>query len=192
VTAVLLAAGHGKRPDGGWDPGTTFLRKTDGKLLEEHALNERAMWACYDELRWRNFTDVKLERGATRNTEDRLDGNWARLRADLATTASVRVAVEFHHDWHKAARGGFGIYPKAIGYRNDREAALCHAIEDAYLRAGLPVKPSYADARGLGLIRKPKFPTIIWECDRLGDAMTSPEAAGKAVAAGLLAWLGAS
>jgi len=182
VTRVILAAGHGLLPSGKPDPGTTY------KALVEHKLNEQAMWAAYDELRRRNV-DVKLERGSTRNTEDHKDGNWTRFRADLQSVTDVRVAVEIHHDYYKASRGGFGIYPKAVGYSSKREQAVCAAITAAYAAAGLPVKASYGDVRGLGLLRRPKFPTLIWECDRLGDVMTAPADAGRAIAAGILWWL---
>lgn len=187
---VLLAAGHGWTSGGVWDDGTTFLLppergQTSREVLREHALNERAMFACYGALRAAGV-DVKMERGATRNTNDRLDGNWAKFRKDLDTAKGVLFAVELHHDYSKARRGGFGIYPKSATYRATREKALCAAITSAYEAAGLPTRESYADVRGLGLLRRPKCPTLIWECDRLGIVMTDPDASGRAVAAGLL------
>jgi len=184
MATVILAAGHGRMPNGKWDPGTTW-----GDLVE-HDLNERAMFACYDALHDRGIA-VKMERGSTRTPKDRHDGNWARFRADLNSmpAGSVALAVEFHHDWHRARRGGFAIWPKAVGYRATAEQAAATAITAAYLAAGLHVRPSYADTRGLGLLRRPKFPTLIWECDRLGAPMTEPLLAGRAAAAGIAEWL---
>ena len=190
MATVILAAGHGRLPNGGWDPGTTWGPAGKPPTQVEHTLNEQVMWACYDELRV-NGVAVKLERGSTRNTNDRLDGNWLRFRRDLDSMpkGAVSLAVEIHHDYYKARRGGFGIVPAAVGYHATRELDVCTAITAAYKAAGLPVRPTYADVRGLGLLRRPKVPTLIWECDRLGADCASPTQTGHALALGILAWL---
>ena len=183
MSKVLLAAGHGKTPAGGWDPGTTWGG------MQEHSVNEKVLWAAHDHFLSVGFTDFEVEPGSTRNTDDRLDGNWVAFRDMVNTSTNVSLAVEIHHDIHQARRGEFCILPKKALYDNEAEWAAARAIGDSFVKYGLPRLQDYEDKRGLGLIRRPKFPTLIIECDRLG-ADNNPEMSGTALAAGILGFLG--
>ena len=55
MSKVLLAAGHGKTPAGGWDPGATW------GPVQEHSLNEKVLWAAHDHFMHVGFTGFEVE-----------------------------------------------------------------------------------------------------------------------------------
>ena len=177
---VLIAAGHGIRPDGTMDNGAyNALTKT-----KEHDLNVAVVTYCASNLANHNIlitVDTNLFGRAK-------DPNWANLvKYTRTNNLKFDLALEVHHDSSNAKDAGFGILPKTI---NPNVTKLANSITAAFKNNGLSTKPSYKDVRGLGWLRSFSYPAIIWECAvtrAVGEDILQKR--GDAIAHGILNWL---
>ena len=170
---VFLAPGHGRHPDTGRiDEGAQgpngATEQRDGDLICRAA--ERHLTKTYGLSVYRQPRGGPDFRGTIPDIERR----------------KPRVAVEVHHDWVKAPRGGFGFW------RTDDQLRLCRAIHQHYLTAGLPVRRHMQHLPGTD-----QFPAIVrrthavlWEADRIG-AVTDHGLYGRVLADGIAAYLNA-
>ena len=181
---IVLAAGHGKKPDGSFDNGAY---NQDG--TKEHDIN----------IKVRNFAIAELSRYNCRVISDQgllgnanTDPNWAGLGQYFRShTPKPDLLVEIHHDSPNAKRAGFGILPKTIFKKSITK--LAGDIAAQYVKRGLPIKPSYSDVRGLGLLRVLAYPSLIWECnitEHTADVIL--KARGEGIAQGIVVWAGLS
>lgn len=173
---VMLAVGHGRRPNGSFDPGAVA---PDG--TREYDLN-RAVTKVAARVLADGFLGVKVDTesdaGAT------MDPNYVgTTKAENASRPDVIVSV--HHDWHRAPRGGFGLYLSANG------KALADAIASAWGVSGLPQRGN-TKRTDLFLLNQTVAPAVIWECDRVGADVADDEwveRSGVALARGIAGYL---
>jgi len=169
---AYLAPGHGRHPETGRiDPGATAgdaNEQRDGDLICRAA--ERHLIDVYGLTVYRQPRGGPDFRGTIPDIERR----------------KPRVAVEVHHDWNRAPRGGFGFW------RTDDQLRLCRSIQQHYLTAGLPVRRHMQHLPGTD-----QFPAIVrrthavlWEADRIG-AVTDHGLYGRVLADGIAAYLNA-
>lgn len=172
---VYIAEGHGRRPDGTFDPGATdgiHTEQRDSKPVAE---------ACTAVLRNAGL-DVISE------SEMADDPNFYGT-TDAANEADVKCVVSFHYDWNQAPPGAFAIATTDDG----RE--LGWAIENRVAEAGFDTRDYPDDRDGLYLLDNSHAPAVIFECGRIGhediDETDEQRAMGEAAALGILDWLGA-
>jgi N-acetylmuramoyl-L-alanine amidase len=182
IPNVLIGAGHGKQANGKFDNGA-YHAISDTK---EHDLNVDVAVACDAKLRYYGIhtgLDVNIFGRAS-------EPNWSGLVKYLHDSPTVwNLMVEIHHDSPGAKQAGFGILPRTTIFT--KLPKLAEMITAEYTRRGLPVKPSYKDVRGLGLLRVQRTPALIWECN--ATLPTSPQilkARGEAIADGIARWAG--
>ena len=167
---VYLAIGHGRHPTTGRiDQGATdgtVTEQSEGDLICRAA--ERHLIDVYGLTVYRQPRGGPDFRGTIPDIERR----------------KPRVAVEVHHDWIKAPRGGFGFW------RTDDQLRLCRFIQQHYLQAGLPVRNNMQHLPGTS-----SFPAIVrrthavlWEADRIG-AVTDHGLYGRVLADGIAQFL---
>lgn len=178
---VLLAAGHGTRPDGSFDNGAV----NPNDKTKEHDLNLQVMHYAETEMKKYHcqvMTDTNLLGFAH-------EPNWSQLIKDLqAKNLTPDIVVEIHHDSYNAKAAGFGILPKTVF--NSRITKLAQFITDEYHNNDLATKPNYVDVRGLGLLKVIKYPTLIWECNvTVGTSGDILQKRGECIARGIAKWL---
>lgn len=171
---VYIAEGHGRRPDGTFDPGAAsgvHNEQRDSKPVAE---------ACTRVLR-----DAGLEVLSESDMAD--DPNFYGTTA-RANQAGVKCVVSFHYDWVGAPPGAF-----AIATTNDGRD-LGWAIEERVADAGFDIRDYPDDRDGLYLLDNSHAPAVIFECGRIGhhaiDESDEQSAMGEAAALGVLDWLG--
>lgn len=176
---LYLAVGHGIEPNGVYDPGAVAADKT-----QEHTLCTAVCTAAAAALT-RSGVNFVWESNAGAGHDPDYRGSVTQINA-----LGVKLAVEVHFDANNAARGGFGIYynDKSLG------KTLADKIAQRWGEAGMPQRTSYADVRGLYLLRATRCPALIWECDR---TMAQPDInilvrMGEALAHGICDFLGAT
>lgn len=178
---ILIAAGHGTRPDGSYDPGAL---SRDNKL-REHDLNVKVclqvsnyMQSMYPDI------PIQLEIGLTSNKPH--DANWIGT-VNMLKTNKYSFGIEIHHDTYLAPNRGFGILPRALK-QNNLAKLVATQIALNYSLQGQLIKDSYPDVRGLGFLKRPTVPTLIWECGSMvsnsADLITL-SARSRAIAIGL-------
>lgn len=151
MAKVYLAVGHGRRPDGTFDPGAVA---PDG--TREYDVARRVAEAA----------DAHLDRSGVQCYSE-TEGHGPTMDPNYVGSVSAvngkgyDVAVSVHLDWHKAPRGGFGLYRTTGGRR------VADAIAAAWAGAGLPQRAN-AYREDLYFINKTDCPAVIWECDRVG------------------------
>ena len=163
---VFLAPGHGRHPVTGLiDVGATAgeaNEQRDGDLICRAA--ERRLVDLY------GLTVERQPRG----------GPDFRGTIPHIQRTSPRVAVEVHHDWVRAPRGGFGFW------RDVHQQRLCDAIHAAYRDAGLPTRPHMRHLPGTSsypaIVRQTH--AVLWEADRIG-AVTDHDLYGAVLADGI-------
>lgn len=168
---VYLAVGHGKRPKGTFDPGAVA---PDGTREYDVA---RRIADVADDLLAKAGVEVVSE---VKGHGPTMDPNF------VGSTAAVNgkgfdLAVSVHLDWHRAPRGGFGLYRSEAG----QKASI--AIAGAWAEAGLEQRPNTLRTE-LHFLNKTDCPAVIWEADRVGkDAADEAhvQAMGRALAAGV-------
>lgn len=174
---VWIGEGHGTRPDGRFDPGTT-VRDTNGNQVSEQDLVGVAVVAA---------AAVLEERGALVVAEHgEGDPNWQgsvvavnRLAADKP--AGLACAVEFHFDWLKNDHpGGFGLYTSGAGRR------LADSIAAAIRLAGHPYNDGFHSERNdLGFLNQTTVPAVIWEISPIDRVPADLAAVGAAIGHGI-------
>lgn len=171
---VYIAEGHGRRPDGTFDPGAR-----DGDHSEQRDSKPVAE-ACTRVLR-----NAGLDVISESDMAD--DPNFYGTTA-LANEAEVRCVVSFHYDWNQAPPGAFAIWKTTEGRR------LGEAIERRVNEAGFSIRDYSGNPRSLYLLNNSNAPAVIFECGRIGhediDETHEQEAMGEAAARGILDWLG--
>lgn len=167
---VLIAVGHGRTPSGSLDPGTTSGSKT------EQSEGDPIVVAAAKRLR-----DLGIEVRAIRAGGP----NWQGAAQD-ANAWGADCAVEVHHDWERAPRGGFAHwFPGSTEGKR-----LADAIRDAVAEAGVTGhRRDWHRARNLGFNRTTSMPALLWECDRIGTVQDHV-AYGRAIADGISVWGG--
>jgi N-acetylmuramoyl-L-alanine amidase len=167
---VYLAVGHGRRPNGTYDPGATA-----GKATEQNQ-GDPIVQAAAKRLRDLGVT-VRAQRAG--------DANFVGYTRE-ANEWGADLAVSVHHDWSGAPRGAFGFwYPgSAQGKR------LADAIYKAVEAAGFPMRPSWHKSHSrLYFLNNTRMPAVLWECDRVGQ-VTDHAKYGRALADGIARYLG--
>lgn len=174
MTKILVAVGHGRRPDGSMDPGATAGTKTE--QTEGQRIVAVAN-ACADRLRQATPVRVRVvEAGGP---------NWSGA-ASIANRWGADYALEVHHDWRGAPRGAFGHWHSS----NRAGKAWADAMLARVTALGYESRPAWHRARdGLGWLRSTSMTAVLWECDRIGT-VTDPTAYGRALADGTLEHLG--
>lgn len=177
---VLIAAGHGLRPDNVFDNGAyDALTKT-----KEHDLNICVASFCAASLA-RHGVLVSLDTALFGKAKE---PNWSALAKYVkARGLKFDLALEIHHDSPNAVDAGFGILPKNP---SARVRNLDRLLSGAYQDLSLRVKPSYVDVRGLGWLRSFQFTTLLWECGttRAVSSIILTQR-GEALALGILKYL---
>jgi len=171
VTRVYLAVGHGRRPDGTFDPGavggdTNEQKAGDIIVAEAARLLRRAGVDVRDEAHKDDPNFVGTTRAANL---------WG---ADLL--------VSIHHDWIGAPAGAFGHWVSEDG----KEAA--DRIQQAVGRAGFPLRPAWHKRReDLYVLNNTFAPAVLYEVGRIGDLTADALLRmGAAVADGVADWAG--
>lgn len=172
MVKVYLAVGHGFRPDGTWDPGTTrglFTEQSEGRPIVA-AMAEA----------------LGRVRGITVKHEATGDPNFVGT-VKAANDWGADLLVSVHHDWHAAPRGAFGHWwPGA-----DDAERLADEMRDALDSIGWPLRRSWHKPRtDLYLLRESRMTAVLWEADRIGEVAGRHEAYGRALAAGVATYLG--
>ena len=149
---VYLAPGHGRTSAGRVDPGATGGGTNEQEAGDLAAKDvERILLDTYEDVQVHRQRKGGPNFVGTRNEIDDLGPD---------------VALELHHDWIRAPRGGFGFHNGGI------RQAICEALESAYNDAGLPTRPHMTNLPGTtsqpGLYRAKTEPTVLWEIDRIG------------------------
>lgn len=159
----IIAAGHGLRPDGSFDPGAINSKDKTREYDYNQAIRNRVIDYLHKDLPGVVIYSDQGLLGAGAS-----DPNWKGVLkyADL-TPRKWDLVLEIHHDYELAKPAGFGIYPRPNYIFNQDMSRLADSITANYRVLGLPTKPSYADIRGLGLVRGRKYPSLIWECSKI-------------------------
>lgn len=179
---VYLAPGHGRRPDGTLDSGAlsgTKSEQSEGDLI---------LRACK-----RRLVEVY---GLTVFRQPKGGPNFQGTTTDI-NRRQPTCAIELHHDWTGAPRGGFGfVVPASQDQHSMRgeQLRIEAAIRNAYVGAGLPTR------RAMGLLpgttvapyisRFTRYPTVLWEADRIGS-VEDHGLYGETLADGVAVYLGA-
>lgn len=171
---TYASIGHGRTSSGGHDTGTM----SNG--ASEHALAREVVAYAAKRLKARGakFVHETCPDGPHSHAPNWV-GSVARVN-DLEGSSGLLCAVEFHFDWYRAPRGGFGLHD------GSREGiALSKAIEARYKQAGLPTR-RHSNRSGLGFIRRATTTAILWECDRIDNYSPSHlRLVGEAIADGI-------
>lgn len=171
---VYLAVGHGKRPNGTFDPGAIGK---DGRY--EHYESTEVAAECVNALE-RSGVAVKHEVHGSAGPED---PNYSGS-IKVVNQGNYKCAVEIHFDWNKAPDGGFGHW-----YRAGKPIA--DTVLKRWMDAELPVRLSWHKRRtDLSFLKYTNPPAMLWECGRIED--WPPEVnrkMGEAIAAGICDWL---
>ena len=172
MTRVLIAVGHGRRPNGTLDPGASA-----GGGRTEQSEGQRIGEALVPVLRGAGVTVEFIPRGGP---------NWQGA-ADRANLWGADYAIELHHDWSGAPRGAFGHWHSF----QPQAAWLADRMRDRLMRdLRWPIRHGWHRARNeLGWVRTCKMPAVLWECDRIGEVVDH-RAYGEALARGVLDFLG--
>lgn len=173
---IYLAPGHGLDPrTGRVDPGAA-----GGGTNEQEAGDVMAR-AVQRELQDSWLCEVARQPRGGPNFR----GTIPAIR-DLAPV----VAIELHHDWVRAPRGGFGFYVSRA------QRALCEAIGAAYRQRSLPTRKHLTDLPGRNVppaIVSATYPAgtvvVLWEIDQIGADYDVGEVAA-AIAAGIARYAG--
>lgn len=176
---VCVFVGHGRRPNGSFDPGSLGR---DNRYEHDEA---HEVVAQIDEALGRSGVSYYSESWGSAGNKD---PNYAGS-TEKANELRPKLAVEVHFDWNKAPRGGFGIYYPSSAPGKD----IADTIRTHYGASGLPVRPNYADKRGLYFLKYTRVPAVVWECETVMDYPANINIQmGEAIAKGICTYLGKS
>lgn len=171
---VYLAVGHGLKPDGSFDPGTSgggWTEQTSGDIVVQTAADFLAQSSvdAYSEA----HSDDPNFVGSTSKANE-----WG---------ADYVVAV--HSDWPGAPSGAF------VHWVSDAGKALADDIYDAIEDSEFPMRPSWHKYRDdLYILKNTHAPCVLVEIGKIGDTMLNEEHEledmGIAIAQGILNHLG--
>lgn len=171
---VYLAVGHGRRPDGTFDPGAS-----------SGIHNEQRDAVPVTRAAWEILTHAGLDVFSEHEEKD--DPNFW-VTTERANNMGVRVLVSFHYDWSGAPPGAFMIATSDAGRR------LGRAIETEVRNAGFEIRDYPDDRDDLYLLNNSNMPAVIFECGRIGheaiDEVSEQERMGWAAGRGILDFLG--
>lgn len=174
---IYLAVGHGTTPSGAHDPGSIGYDGT-----REHDVANRVARRTLMVLK-----NSGLQIREAYEEVDEKDPNFIGTVSKV-NNLSPDMVVAIHFDYRLAPRGGFGIWPNSR-HNTAPSKKLTLDIARQYRKKNLPQRESYADIRGLYLLRaiRHSIPVVIWECDRVSDYPQSHiRAMGEAIALGIL------
>jgi N-acetylmuramoyl-L-alanine amidase len=169
---VLVAVGHGRRPNGVIDPGAC-LRAS----VCEQPEGDPIVSTITNQLRAHNVEVTVVPAGGP---------NYVGT-TELANQLGVDFILEIHHDWSGAPRGMFGFwFPGSV-----KGQRMANAIRDELLKAlNYPHRANWHRANDtLYILRRTRMPAVLWECDRIGSVADKVKY-GRAVANGVLNGLG--
>lgn len=182
MTRGYLAVGHGRTPTGAQDPGAIDLGEPGpADDVHEYDLAFAVVARAHQALA-RAGVDHFTETAGGPGHDPDYRGSVTAINA-----GGYSWALEVHFDSANTPPGGFGIYALEGSPAKPWAMQISRNLDTA----GLPTKPSYADRRGLYLLKASKCPALIYECgpthQRPADEL---ERLGEAIAAGTCAWLG--
>lgn len=181
MAKILIAPGHGIRPNKTFDPGAV---DPVSKILE-HDCNIKVAETVHGRLTALGHS-VTLERAGAMGRKAH-DPNWVGTLKSV-NASNFRLGMEIHHDMSTAPNKGFGIIPKKKNALHLVD--LCSMIAEAYKDDGLATKASYVDVRGLGFLRSIRTNTLIWECGAVGKYSRNVAGMrGIAIANGIDKWV---
>lgn len=181
---LFVAPGHGRRPDGTFDPGSIGA---DGRREHDEAHEvvvhlERAVRRC--------GIPTLVERHGT-NAEE--DPNYSGSIRTVNARASLRLALEVHYDYRLAPDSGFAIYHRDSS--NGKRAA--EAVARGFRDEGLPIRGDGAMHPGefgrgdLAFLSRTRPPALIVECAKIYDHPDERNRAqAEGIARGACAFLG--
>ena len=175
---LYLAPGHGlDSRTGRIDPGAT-----DGTVTEQDAGDRAAR--DIERIVLDRFVDVEVHR------QPKGGPNFRGTRGEI-DEYGPDLALELHHDWIRAPRGGFGFDGGRFGDGEGVKAEICARLSEAYRQLGLRTRPHMTLLPGTesqpGLYLAKTKPTVLWEIDRIGQYT---EDHAHAIAQGAGAFLG--
>lgn len=171
---VFLVVGHGKKPDGTFDPGAAegaWNEQKAGDIVVKSAADTLRAWGV--EVKDEAYQDDPNFVGSTAN----------------ANAWGADYVVSVHHDWNQAPKGFFALWYTEAGHK------LGNDIEAAVKASGFALREyPYDGYRGdLYILKNTKAPTTLIECGRIGEYTPDQlEKLGVAVATGIANHLGIS
>ena len=152
---LYLAPGHGlDSRTGKVDPGAN-----DGTVNEQQEGDRAAR--DIERIILDRFVDLEVRR------QPKGGPNFRGTRGEI-DAYEPDLALELHHDWIRAPRGGFGFDGDG-GVKRE----ICDRLTDAYGNAGLRTRPHMTLLPGTssqpGLYRADTEPVVLWEIDRIGE-----------------------
>lgn len=182
MTRGYLAVGHGTTPAGAHDPGAVDLGEPGpSDDVREYDLAFRVVSTAHAGLARSGVEHFTETAGGPGHDPD------YRGSAAAVNAGGYGWALEVHFDSAHSADGGFGIYLNDSSPAKAWAETISHELQARHQLT----KNSYADRRGLYLLRATKCPALIYECGpthRRDDAEL--DALGEAIAAGTCSWLG--
>lgn len=176
MTRVYIAVGHGRKPDGTFDPGAV---SADGRWNEQSAGDIIVAEAA----------GVLRAAGVTVKDESfQNDPNFYGT-AKEANDWGADFVVSVHHDWSRAPEGAFCHWYSPLG------KALADDIYQAIGAAGFPLRPDWHKFRSdLYVLKHTNAPCALVECGKIGSAALDEtdelKAMGWAIAAGIADHIG--
>jgi N-acetylmuramoyl-L-alanine amidase len=158
MSKVYLAVGHGRRPNGGFDPGAVA---PDG--TREYDVARRIVSAAEPLIESRGVEVVSEVEGHGPTMDPNYVGSVREVNG-----RGFDLAVSAHLDWHKAPRGGFVLYVSNAG------KAAADKVAASWGRAGLPQRAN-SRRTDLYFLNETDCPAVIVECDRVGADVAPSE-----------------
>jgi hypothetical protein len=150
---VWIAPGHGMTSAGRYDVGARAGDKneqTEGNIIAGYV---KEFLAEFDLIVYRQPLRGPNHSGSVRHINE----------------SKPKAAIELHHDWSGAPRGGFGFV------MNSEQRRLADLIHEEYRRLDLPTRnhlrnlPNTSPPVPPSIIRNTEPTTVLWEVDRIGS-----------------------
>lgn len=175
VVDVYFAIGHGRRPNGSFDPGA--VNPDDG--IREYDLNRIVAHYATVSLR-RAGLAVISEADEAAETDLNYVGSAARANQSAAT-----VAVEVHHDWYRGVDKLWPLYASPAGQR------FGERINGGANLLGVAHRPP-TGRDNLYFLNRTTMPAVLVECGRTEQTgWADLERDGEAIAIGVIEHLNA-
>lgn len=178
---VYIAVGHGRRPDGKFDPGA---RGTDGRY--EHHENHEVVAECVEALIRSGVTLDSEDHGSAGPEDPNYAGSINRVNA-----GDYRCCVEIHFDWSKG-----NPEPVVLHSGSSGGTELAGKIEQGFVTEGFDRASSCKDSDygrkiRLAWVRRTNPPAALVECGIVKDYPRAVnEKMGEAIARGICDFLG--
>lgn len=181
-----LAVGHGRTPSGSQDPGAIDAGNPGpADDVHEYDLAFIVVDRAHQALARAGVEHLTETAGGPGHDPD------YRGSVDAINAGGYTWAIEVHFDSAGTPEGGFGIWPNTNNGHANASHAFTLDVDAGWQAEHLHTKASYADKRGLYLLKATKPPAVIWEC---GPTKARPAdelaAMGEAIARGVCSYLG--